>query len=121
MCGVCSRRSLVTGAVATFIFGTGICNAADEDRRILCGFNDEGLRTYRNSMTSTSGDPRFDNAVIAELKRILNVIPIDPGFKYVRANNAAATPESIVGGTKGTVLIGLEFVSELVKQDDDGG
>jgi hypothetical protein len=120
MCGICSRRSLITGAIATFIFGTKISSAADGDRRILCGFNDGEFKTYRHSMTSTSGDPRFDNAVIAELKRILQVIPIDPGFKYVKANNAAATPESIVGGTKGTVLIGLDFVSDLVKQDDGG-
>ncbi len=48
------------------------------------------------------------------------MIPADPGFKYVKSNNAAATNESIVVGTKGTVFIGLDFVNNLVKQDEGG-
>ena len=64
-------------------------------------------------MTSSSGDPKFDSALIAELRRILEIIRADPGFKYVKSNNAAATNESIVFGTKGTVFIGLDFVNNL--------
>jgi hypothetical protein len=120
MCVLCSRRDLISGAIATLLLSTEFSYAGNGDRRVLCGFNNDDLRTYHNSMTSTSGDPRFDSALIAELKRILQVIPIDPGFKYVKANNAAASDESIVHGTKGTVFIGLDFVRKLVDHDDGG-
>jgi hypothetical protein len=119
MCGSCSRRGLILGAVATFILGVRPAEA-EGDHRILCGFKSENFQSYRDTITSSSGNPSFDGAVIAELKRILKIIPAEPGFKYIKANNAAATNESIVDGTKGTVFIGLDFVSNLVKQDDGG-
>ena len=120
MCTGCSRRGLISGAIATLVLGTQSSDAADGNPRIVCGFKGEEFQGYRNSMTSSSGDPKFDSALIAELRRILQIIPAEPGFKYVKANNAAATNESIVAGTTGTVLIGLEFVNNLVKQDEGG-
>jgi len=119
MCVICSRRDVISGAIATLLLGTEFSYAGNGAPPVLCGFNSDDLRTYHNGMTSTSGDLKFDRALIAELKRILEVIPVDPGFKYVRANNAAASDETIVYGTKGTVFIGLDFVKKLV--DDDGG
>jgi len=73
-----------------------------------------------NEMTSQSDDPTFDKALIAELKSILRVIPVNPGFKYVKDDNAFSRDDTIVSGTKGTVLIGLKLVKELLKPNAGG-
>ncbi len=121
MCHVCSRRGLIAGAAATLILGSAMSNAAESGRRIACGFKDVDLSKLRNSMTSRSGDPQFDRALIVELRRILRFLPVEPGFQYVDADNAFALPETIVPNTKGTVLIGLKLVQKLARQDVDGG
>jgi hypothetical protein len=119
MCCVCSRRGLIAGAITIFLLGPTMSRAADRDRQVACGFGD-GHNQYRNTMTSKSDDPSFDRALIAELKRILQVIPVDPGFQYVDADNAFALSDSIIANTKGTILIGQKFVKDLVKQKDGG-
>jgi hypothetical protein len=118
MCGACSRRGFVAGAITTLIAGPATFHAAEAEESIACGFADGDVRKYR--MTSTSGDERFDRALIVELKRILQFIPVNPGFQYVDANNAYALKRSIVADTNGTVLIGLNLVQDLVKQNDGG-
>jgi hypothetical protein len=120
MCSMCTRRSLICGAMTAFVLGSHGVNAAGGATPIVCGFNNEELLNYRSTMTSRSGDSAFDVALIAELRRILQVFPIDPGFKYVKMANAAATKETIVEGTQGTVFIGIDFVKALATQDDGG-
>ena len=120
MCVICSRRDLISGAIAALLLRTESSYAVESGPRVLCGLNDDDLRSYHNSMTSTSGDTKFDSALIAELRRILQVFHVDPGFKFVKANNAAATDETVVQGTRGTVFIGLDFVRKLVDHDDGG-
>jgi hypothetical protein len=120
MCVICSRRDLIFGATAALLLRAETSYAVEGGPRVLCGFNNDELRTYHDGMSSTSGDRRFDNAVIAELRRILQVMPVGPGFKFVKANNAAASDETIVQGTRGTVFIGLDFVRKLIDHDDGG-
>jgi hypothetical protein len=69
---------------------------------------------------SRSGDDDFDRAMIAELKRIVQVLEINPGFKYDDSMNAWATMETIVPDTKGTVILGLPLMRKLM-EDTDGG
>jgi hypothetical protein len=117
MCAACSRRALIVGSISTLVSSRTASYAIDGSR-VACVSGSP--RPNYNDMTSKSGDPAFDRALIAELKRIITVIPVDPGFKFVNAKNAGATPETIVNGTKGTVLIGLRLVNELLKPSQGG-
>lgn len=117
MCVACSRRALIVGSISILMSSQTASHAIDSTR-VACV--SQSPPSDYNDMKSKSGDPAFDRALIAELKRIITVIPIDPGFKFVNARNAGATPETIVHGTKGTVLIGLRLVNELLKPSQGG-
>jgi hypothetical protein len=69
---------------------------------------------------SRSGDDDLDRAMINELKRIVRVFQVNPGFKYVDQMNAYATQETIVAGTRGTVFLGLPFIRSLIDWDASG-
>ena len=69
---------------------------------------------------SKSGDDDFDRAMIAELKRICQILEVNPGFKYIDQENAFAIMETTVQGTAGTVLLGLSFVKKLMSEDNGG-
>ncbi len=116
MCGVCSRRTWLAGVTASLAMGPQI--AAADKVRIACAVGKEDRPA--GATTSQSGDKNFDNAVIAELKRILRVIPVNPGFQYVQDDNAFSRDDSWVSGTRGTVLIGLKLVNDLLKPSDGG-
>jgi hypothetical protein len=69
---------------------------------------------------SRSGDDDLDLALIAELKSIVSVLEVNPGFKYIDQNNAIASTKTMVPGTKGTVFIGLPLIKLLMARDDGG-
>jgi hypothetical protein len=116
MCDVCSRRTWLAGVTATLAFGPQAYS--NEKVRIACAVNKQD--SSLGVTTSQSGDKNFDNAVIAELKHILRVIPVNPGFQYVNDDNAFSRDDVWVSGTKGTVLIGLKLVHDLLKPDEGG-
>jgi hypothetical protein len=70
-----------------------------------------------------SGNPKLDEAVIFELKKILGIIPVNPAFQYVQEDqpNAFAMRTSDVLGTNGTVLIGLKLLNSLLQDETGGG
>jgi predicted metalloprotease len=72
-----------------------------------------------NSMPPEGGAD-YHRALIGELQNILKVIPVNPGFQYVSADNCFAVPQNYVPGTKGTVLIGTTFLDQLLKQKQGG-
>lgn len=74
-----------------------------------------GYATYERSNNDI-----LDRAIIFELKSIIRVLEINPGFKYIKANNAFATEQSIVPGTRGTVFLGLDLIADLMKEKDGG-
>jgi hypothetical protein len=53
---------------------------------------------------SRSGDDDLDRSLIIELKRIVKILEINPGFKHINQMNAFAEPQIIVEGTQGTVF-----------------
>jgi hypothetical protein len=69
-----------------------------------------------------SGDVNLDLALVAELGRIKGIIPVNPGFQYIEENspNAYAISETLIPGTKGTVLLGLKLVSFFMKSQNGG-
>jgi hypothetical protein len=117
MCIACSRRHLLAGTFATLAVGLQPMSAASQTR-IACALAG-GSRTPADGKAQ-SGDTKFDNAVIAELRQILAVIPVNPGFQYVEDENAFSRDDTWVAGTKGTVLIGLKLVHDLLKPDGGG-
>lgn len=118
MCTTCSRRSFVGGILASSLVTS--VNAQNRGT-IICGFGSSDDYDLRfSTMTSKSGSKPFDDALVAELKSIHKLMPINPGFKFIKANNAFATTETVVDGTQGTVWIGLNFVNDLIKPADGG-
>lgn len=118
MCCFCTRRDVLIGG------GAGLASLftspvqGQTKKLIACGWSGDEYKAM--NMSSKSGNDAFDQALIAELKRIAAVIPATPGFKFIKAKNAYALPVSLVPGTKGTVLIGTLLVDELAKKKNSG-
>jgi hypothetical protein len=69
---------------------------------------------------SRSGDDDFDRALIAELRKIVHILEINPGFKYTEALNAFAINETMVSNTRGTIILGLPLMKQLIAEDNGG-
>jgi hypothetical protein len=65
-------------------------------------------------------DDRFHRPLAGELRSILNLFGVSPGFRYVDAMNAFAIKQSLVSGYKGTVLIGVPLVRKLLQPQIGG-
>lgn len=122
MCTLCSRRGALLGAASLFALSPTISIAATLDSRVACGFiNNDDLQRILATMTPMpSSDVNFHAALIAELRHILQILPVNPGFQYVDAENALALRDTYVAGTKGTVLIGQKLVKQLLQPNDGG-
>jgi hypothetical protein len=120
-CGICSRRSVVFGAVATTVSYQFRC-AADSAAALPCACTNDEFANRHRTKSSKSGDDNFDAALVSELENIEKVIPgIKPGFQFIDANNAFTTSEIVIRGTASTVWIGKTLVSSLAKASFDGG
>jgi hypothetical protein len=77
----------------------------------------------RNKTMSTSGDPRLDRALISELREMVRIFPVNPGFQYIDDDppNAFATSNTLVPGTKGTVFIGLNLIGKEITAHEKWG
>jgi hypothetical protein len=120
MCSGCTRR-LFLGSVVALAAAPHI-SRGDHLSPFGCAWN--GASAEGNGIYSSSGNDHLDRAVIEELKKILQFLPINPGFKYIydASPNAFAVPESLVPGTQGTVLLGLNLINdELFKSENFGG
>jgi hypothetical protein len=114
MCGICSRRGLISGAIATAVLWPMNASALQDSKAIPCGCSDDEFANRHQTKSSKSGDDKFDAALIQELKVIEQIIPgINPGFQFVQAHNAFTTAETVIRGTQGTVWIGIDFVRNL--------
>jgi hypothetical protein len=130
MCGICSRRTVLVGPIAMLLVGSDDVSSASGGNRIACSFgSDIELQKAINSMSSMppsnaaiprSSVAKFNDALIDELRNILKVMGVNPGFQYADANNAYALPQTYIGNTKGTVLIGANLIGDLIKPDDGG-
>lgn len=123
----CSRRSVLAGAGSLLTClplgdGTpGVAVAQTASMPKYCSMVGHGLKA--SEMFSTSGDGNLDRALIAELRNIISVIPVGPGFKYIKdpSPNAYATSETHVPGTQGTVLLGMNLIKEEIQASSYGG
>lgn len=78
---------------------------------------DPAVDLGRYRARSSTGDHQLDHVLILELRSILKIFGVNPGFRIIddqEAPNAFAIPRSIVKSTRGTVLFGINLVrSEL--------
>lgn len=117
MCGECTRRSFLLGSMASAM----AVPAFGQSRFVYCSWAMSDLQQFQKY--STSGNSNVDHAMIAEIRKILDVFPIDPGFKFIRDDspNAFAVAESDVPNTRGTVYIGKNLINDEFTQDQFGG
>jgi hypothetical protein len=115
MCFACSRRSFVFGGLAaSVLLRQSVALGAP---LVACGAAMGG--PVPSSFTSTSGDQHLDRALIAELRKIVRIIPVNPTFRYYDDDgspNAMAwhpsgqLPTPTLAGTWGLVIIGLNLL-----------
>jgi hypothetical protein len=123
LCGCC-RRFLLGGAAATLACVATLPILAQPSRNLprYCSAQISNLNP--SQFVSTFGNDRLNNALIAELKHITSIIPVDPGFKYLRDDaspNAFAIPDTIVPGTRGTCVFGINLVKQEINASPYGG
>jgi hypothetical protein len=120
MCRLCSRRAFVQGSLSALVLGDSTGRASSAVDSEACAWNATDLGSYPRR--STSNNPDLDRALIAELKRILETIPVNPGFQFIEEDNpnAFALKASLISGTNGTVLIGLKLLNVLFQESQGG-
>jgi hypothetical protein len=118
MCASCTRRLLVLGLVALATTKPALPQTI---LPIFCA--NGGPLPPGFSLHSSSGNRRIDDAMIAEIKKIVVIFPINPGFKFIddSSPNAFAVPDSYVPNTQGTVFLGLNLMNSEFASADYGG
>ena len=121
MCITCSRRGVLVSLLST----AGIVllpHAATTQTPIeYCGAKKSALKSF--DLRSTSGIDALDSALISELKEMIRIIPVNPGFQFIvnEGGNAFAVNRTIIPNTKGTILIGLDLIKGEMDDHNLGG
>ena len=117
---LCSRRTFLQCSLSALILGDLTGRASSAVLTEACAWNATDPGNYPRR--STSDNPDLDRALIVELKRIIETIPVNPGFQFIEEEspNAFAIKESLISGTSGTVLIGLKLLNVLLKNIQGG-
>lgn len=78
---------------------------------------DASFDVNRYRRMSQSGNGRLDRALIAEMRKLIQVFGINPGIQYIddfESPNAFALNRNIISSTTGTILLGINLInSEL--------
>ena len=119
-----SRRDFLGAVAAGCIFCTSREARAQRPQSLprFCAIDPSvDLKKYR--ARSTTGEPRLDRALIAELRSIVEIMPINPGFRIIDdegSPNAFALGRTIVERTRGTVLFGIQLIRTELGLRDGG-
>jgi len=103
------RRRLVAGQAAQVDLGG-------------CAWQ-RGAGAVQSDTTSRSGNAELDKALIAEVRKLDEVLGINPGYRFLNDGarpNAYATPQTHVQGTSGTVLFGLTLLQQELRTEYGG-
>src|SRR5262245_2765150 len=120
----CFRRGFLSGVAGALSSSVLTSPTFAQGRRELPKFCSlVGHSLTASELLASSGNRELDRALIAELKRIIDIIPAGPGFKYIRdeSPNAFAMDTSVVPGTQGTVVLGVNLVREEINASQYGG
>ncbi|MBI1818661.1 MAG: hypothetical protein HYR72_27065 [Deltaproteobacteria bacterium] len=110
-----TRRDFLIALAATLLLSSGAHSAAQAAELPPYCSLDPNIDLTRFKARSSTGNNRMDKALISELKHILQVMQISPGFRIIDdlgGPNAFAIDRTLVRGTKGTVLFGINLLSE---------
>jgi hypothetical protein len=72
-----------------------------------------------DAFLSSSGDDDLDRALNAEFENVIHFFGIHPGLRYNHQDNAYYTNDTVVEGTRGTLVLGLPFVRKLMTEDGE--
>ena len=116
-----SRRTFVGGILSGCVFCSGGVALAKPQPPRFCAVDRNALKWLRPR--SSTGNAQLDRVLIAELRNIIRVIPVKPGFRIVddfQGPNAFATSESLVHDTKGTALFGINLIRTELRHKNGG-
>lgn len=77
-------------------------------------------RPYSGATLARSGNEALDQAVIIVLMKITSILGINPGFRFIEDDTSLAIRESLVPGTRGTVLLGIPLLKRALKEFGGG-
>lgn len=118
------RRGFILGALSATIFPRAARLASAQQATLprYCSLDPNvDLRRYR--ARSSTGNPALDRALIAELRKIIRVFSVNPGFRIIDDEgqpNAFAVSTTMVPNTLGTVLFGLALITDQMAITDGG-
>jgi hypothetical protein len=119
------RRLAIRIGIAALMSSHWTCALAvmpsESDRSKKSGGKDADPDPFKpENWLQRSGDDDLDRALIAELRSIIRFLGVNPGFKLIKQNQAFATVNTIVDGTKGSVLLGIPLMQTLMRRSDGG-
>jgi hypothetical protein len=109
-----SRRNLFAAGITALL-----CARLIESRADSAG--NENQSVYKGRAFDRSGNELLDRAMIGFLKKMTNILSIEPGFKYIDEDRVFATKETVVKGTSGTIFLGVPLLSRLLNISANGG
>lgn len=126
-----NRRTLVGGLLTVFSCSCcGVSANAQQQNKGGCWVSGNVAHTYlsratrpntyrsgNERMEPRSGQPQLDRALAQSLAKISSLFGVLPAFTYyddTGSPNARATDETMLNRTDGTVLFGLQFLSQLL-------
>lgn len=106
-------KGLTAVLIGTLLPTLKLVHASTTELPLSCSMT-AGFNLGGYEVSHTTGDRSLDRALIAELRNILKIIPVNPGFKIINDSrpNAFATTETIVPDTQGTALFGINLMRE---------
>lgn len=75
---------------------------------------DPSVDLTRFKARSSTGKKKLDQALISEMRSILEVMPVNPGIRIIddiEGPNAFAIDRTVIKGTRGTVLFGIKLIT----------
>ena len=114
------RRHFVLCSCSAAVFPCA--TSAKSIRQKYCAL-DSSFSPGKINRFSSSGNRALDRALIAELKTMLRVFPVNPGFQYFddgHAPNAFAWSQTLIKNTSGTIFFGINLVREELRHSYGG-
>ena len=114
---------LTTAALANATLSRTTCELSDRQLDSLLGNKPIYAIQSDSSMVLSSGNPAFDRSLGRHLILLAKAFEVHPGFAFVDDSpspNAAASRETRLPGTSGTVLFGLMLLNALLNGEVGG-